>query len=146
MLQVLGFGRAVGRHRDALTRHSGLCSVPSWVRSPGNPALLSHILSSASPFSSLSLSFPICITVPVLQCPVSREREATLGPPQFLPSPHCPRAGSSMILNVVSWKIKRLTFFRLPWLLLVLVLGRGQARASLASVSRASPWVRGNLF
>lgn len=65
---------------------------------------------------------------------VSRQLQATLGPPQFLPSLRYLSAGSSVILNVVSLENQRLMSFRLLWLLLVLVLGRG------------GPWLLGLCF
>lgn len=72
---------------------------------------------------------------------VSRQLQATLGPPQFCPSLRYLNARSSVILNVVSLENQRLVSFRLLWLLLVRVLGMGGPWL-LAPVSRASPWVR----
>lgn len=66
---------------------------------------------------------------------VSRELPAPLAPPPM-------SAGSRVILNVVSLENQRLTFFRLPWLLLVPVLGMGWTGPAVAQpVSRASPWL-----
>lgn len=102
----------------------------------GAPVLLSLILSSTSPFSCMSLSFAICTVGQAPQPPrVRGGLQATLGPPTVLPSPRFLSVGSSVTLYVVSLENQRLTFFRLPWLLLVLLLGLRWARG----VSRASP-------
>ena len=78
---------------------------------------------------------------------VSRELEATVEPPQFLPSRCHLSAGSSVILSVVRLENQRLAFFRLPCLLLVLTLGWGRARPGqgLLSLFLGPRWLCGTL-